>query len=203
MKASVPWLLGVCLLASAAEAGKPRKPNAREQAEVKQTLAGAGEPVLKKTVQVGLKGAGSVLFVPVLDFTAQPPLRRLLLQDGKVLHTLAASDADKAWPILQFEDVAFKDVNGDGFEDVLTLARYMPGVGPKAGKPFNQVAVYLSRGGKSFEPVAKAVSDGLNQPPPAKLAEVFKRLKKVSKTRLSLPKVASAAPAQVSVSPGP
>jgi hypothetical protein len=203
MKASVPWLLGVCLLAGAAEAGRPRKPNAREQAEVKQTLAGAGEPVLKKTVQVGLKGAGNVLFVPVLDFTAQPPLRLHLLQDGKVLHTLAASEADKAWPILQFQDVAFKDVNGDGFEDVLTLARYMPGVGPKAGKPFNQATVYLSRGGKSFEPVAKEVSDGLNQPPPAKLAEVLKRLKKVSKTRLSLSKPPPAAPTQVSTSPSP
>ncbi|SEU23493.1 hypothetical protein [Stigmatella erecta] len=203
MKASVPWLVGVCLLAGAAEAGKPRKPNAREQAEVKQALAGAGEPVLKKTVQVVLKGAGSVLFVPVLDFTAQPPLRLLLLQDGKVLHTLAASEADKAWPILQFQDVAFKDVNGDGFEDVLTLARYMPGVGPKAGKPFHQAAVYLSRGGKSFEPVAKEVSGGLNQPPPAKLAEVLKRLKKISKTRLSLPRPAPAAPTHVSASPAP
>ncbi|WP_225409148.1 hypothetical protein [Stigmatella hybrida] len=203
MKASVPWLLGVCLLAGAAQAGKPRKPNAREQAEVKQTLAGAGEPVLKKTVQVVLKGTGSVLFVPVLDFTAQPPLRLHLLQDGKVLHTLAASEADKAWPILQFQDVAFKDVNGDGFEDVLTLARYMPGVGPKAGKPFNQVAVYLSRGGKSFEPLANEVSSGLNQPPPAKLAEVLKRLKKISKTRLSLPKTAPAAATHVSASPSP
>lgn len=203
MKASVPWLLGMCLLAGAAHAGKPRKPNAREQAEVKQTLAGAGEPVLKKTVQVVLKGAGSVLFVPVLDFTAQPPLRLVLLQDGKVLHTLAASEADKAWPILQFQDVAFKDVNGDGFEDVLTLARYMPGVGPKAGKPFNQAAVYLSRGGKSFEPLAKEVSGGLNQPPPAKLAEVLKRLKKISKTRLSLPKTAPAAATHVSASPSP
>ncbi|MDC0712290.1 hypothetical protein POL68_27735 [Stigmatella sp. ncwal1] len=203
MKASVPWLLGVCLLGSAAEAGKPRKPNAREQAEVKQALSGTGEPVSKKTFQVGLKGAGSLLFVPVLDFTVQPPLRLHLVQDGKILHTLSPSAADKAWPILQFEDVSFKDVNGDGFEDILTLARYMPGVGPKAGKPFRQAAVYLSRGGKSFEPVSKDVSDALNQSPPSKLAEVLKRLKKISKARLNLPKTAPPAPTQVSASPSP
>ncbi|EAU62338.1 hypothetical protein STIAU_1752 [Stigmatella aurantiaca DW4/3-1] len=170
---------------------------------MKQALAGAGEPVAKKTFQVALKGAGSLLFVPVLDFTVQPPLRLHLVQDGKILHTLSSSAADKAWPILQFEDVSFKDVNGDGFEDILTLARYMPGVGPKAGKPFHQAAVYLSRGGKSFEPVAKDVGDALNQPPPSKLPEVLKRLKKISKARLSLPKPAPPAPTQVSASPSP
>jgi hypothetical protein len=45
----------------------------------------------------------------------------------------------------------FKDVNDDGFEDVLTLTRYMPVTGPKADQVFNQAALYLSQGGKSFE----------------------------------------------------
>lgn len=195
MKVCVPVLLGVCLLGSAAEAGKQRKPSARELAQVKQALP-SGQPVVKKTFHVTLKGTGAFFFVPVLDFAAQPPLRVQLIQDGKVLLTLAPTEADKAWPILQFEDVQFKDVNGDGYEDVLTLARYMPGVGPRAGKPFNQAQVYLSQGGKAFEPVAKEVSTALNEPPPPKLAEVLKRLKKVGKAKLT-------APAQVSAVPKP
>jgi hypothetical protein len=198
MKASVPLLLGLCLLASDAEAkaakpAKQRKPSSRELAMVKEVLAGQ-ELIAKKTFQVALKGAGSCLFAPAMDFKVSPPLQLHLIQDGRILYTLAPSAADKAWPVLRFESVMFHDVNADGFEDVMTLTRYMPVVGPRAGQAFNQVGLYLSHEGKAFEPVAKELHDSLNEEPPASLAEVLKRLKNVDKQKLAVPVQVSATP---------
>jgi hypothetical protein len=204
MKALVPLLLGLCVLATEAQAAKAkapkaakpakqRKPSGRDLAMVKQVLAGR-ELVAKKTSQVTLKGAGSCVFAPALDYKVSPPLQLHLIQSGKILHTLSPTAADKAWPILRFENVVFQDVNTDGFEDVLTLTRYMPVVGPRAGKAFNQVGLYLSHEGKSFEPAAKEVHETLNNEPPASLAEVVKRLQKVDKAKLAVPVQVSATP---------
>jgi hypothetical protein len=195
MKAFTSVLLGLCLLAGGAHAkpAKPRKPSGRDLAMVKQVLADR-ELIAKKTFQVTLKGAGACLFAPAMDYKASPPLQLHLIQSGRILHTLAPTPADKAWPILRFENVMFQDVNADGFEDVLTLTRYMPVVGPKAGKAFNQVGLYLSNQGKSFEPVAKELNDSLNDDPPSSLNEVIKQLKKVDKQKLAVPVQVSATP---------
>jgi hypothetical protein len=195
MKASTTVLLGLCLLAAGAQAkpAKQRKPSKRDMAMVKQALPGR-ELMPKKTFQVTLKGAGACVFAPAMDYKASPPLQLHLLQGGRILHTLSPSPADKAWPILRFENVLFEDVNADGFEDVLTLTRYLPVVGPRAGKAFNQVGLYLSHGGKSFEPVAQELHESLNEEPPASLAEVQKRLKKVDKRKLAVPVQVSTTP---------
>jgi hypothetical protein len=195
MKAFTSVLLGLCLLAGGAHAkpAKPRKPSSRDMAMVKQVLSDR-ELVAKKTFQVTLKGAGPCLFAPAMDYKASPPLQLHLIQSGRIVHTLTPTPADKAWPVLRFENVMFQDVNSDGFEDVLTLTRYMPVVGPKAGKAFNQVGLYLSNAGKSFEPVAKELSDSLNEDPPASLNEVLKQLKKVDKQKLAVPVQVSATP---------
>ena len=88
----------------------------------------------------------------------------------------------------------FKDVNDDGFEDVLTLTRYMPVTGPKADPVFNQAALYLSQGGKSFELAAGELHDTLNQTPPPSLSEVLKRVKRLDKQKLTLPARVSSGP---------
>lgn len=188
MKAFVPFLLGLCLLGSAAQAGavKQRKPKGKELALVKQALQGR-QPIAKKTLHVSMKGTGAFFFAPVMDFSASPPLQLHLIQNGKILHTLAPAPGDKRWPILRFEGVLFKDVNDDGFEDMVTLTRYMPVTGPQKDQAFNQAALYLSREGKSFELLLGEVHDALNAEPPPSLGEVQKRLKKIEKQKLALP----------------
>ena len=195
MRVFTPVLLGLCLLAGGAQAkpAKQRKPSGRDMAMVKQVLADR-ELIPKKTFQVSLKGAGSCLFAPALDYKSSPPLQLHLLQGGRILHTLSPTAADKAWPILRFENVLFEDVNSDGFEDVLTLTRYMPVVGERAGKAFNQVGLYLSNGGKSFEQAPKELHESLNKEPPGSLEEVLKRLKKIDKQKLAVPVQVSATP---------
>lgn len=195
MKAFTPVLLGLCLLAAGAQAkpAKQRKPSKRDMAMVKQVLTDR-ELIPKKTFQVTLKGAGACVFAPAMDYKSAPPLQLHLLQGGRILHTLAPTAADKAWPVLRFENVMFEDVNSDGFEDVLTLTRYMPVVGPRAGKAFNQVGLYLSNEGKSFEPVAKELHESLNTEPPASLKDVLKQLKKIDKQKLAVPVQISATP---------
>jgi hypothetical protein len=195
MKVFTAVLLGLCLLAGGAQAkpAKQRKPSSRDMAMVKKVLADR-ELVAKKTFQVTLKGAGACFFAPAMDYKASPPLQLHLIQRGSILHTLAPTPADKAWPILRFENVMFEDVNSDGFEDVLTLTRYMPVVGPRAGKAFNQVGLYLSNGGKSFELVPKELHESLNQEPPASLNAVLKQLKKIDKQKLAVPAQVSATP---------
>jgi len=195
MKAFTAVLLGLGLLTGGAQAkpAKPRKPSSKDMAMVKQVLADR-ELIAKKTFQVTLKGAGACLFAPAMDYKASPPLQLYLIQSGRIIHTLTPSLADKTWPVLRFENVMFQDVNADGFEDVLTLTRYMPVVGPRAGKAFNQVGLYLSREGKAFEPVAKELHQSLNEDPPESLNEVLKRLKKVDKQKLAAPVQVSATP---------
>jgi len=195
MKAFTAVLLGLCLLAGGAQArpAKQRKPSSRDMAMVKQVLTDR-ELIPKKTYQVSLKGAGACLFAPAMDYKASPPLQIHLIQSGRILHTLSPTPADKAWPILRFENVLFEDVNSDGFEDVLTLTRYMPVVGERAGKAFNQVGLYLSNGGKAFEQVSKELHESLNKEPPASLKEVLKRLKKIDKQKLAVPVQVSATP---------
>src|SRR5689334_20136995 len=106
MRFFVPLFLGLCLLGSAAQAGavKQRKPTGRELATLKEALAGK-EPIAKKALYVSMKSTGAFFFAPVMDFTARPPLQLHLVQDGKILHTLASTPADKSWPILRFEGV--------------------------------------------------------------------------------------------------
>jgi hypothetical protein len=194
MKAFVPFLLGLCLLGSAAQARavKQRKPKGRELAHVKQALQGR-EPIAKKTLYVSMKGTGVFFFAPVMDFSARPPLQLHLIQKGKILQTLAPTPGDKRWPILRFEGVTFKDVNNDGYEDMVTLTRYMPVTGPQKDHAFNQAALYLSRGGKSFELVLGEVHDTLNaEPPPPSMGEALKRLKSLGKKKLVLPAQSSA-----------
>jgi hypothetical protein len=188
MKAFVPFLLGLCLLGSAAEAGpvKQRKPKRKELALVKRALQGK-QPIAKKTLHVSMKGTGTFFFAPVMDFATSPPLHLHLIQNGKILHTLAPAPGDKRWPILRFEGVLFKDVNDDGFEDVVTLTRYMPVKGPQKDQAFNQAALYLSRQGKSFELLSGEVHDAINAKPPSSLGEVQKRLRKLGKKKLALP----------------
>ncbi len=181
-------LLGVLLLAGASQARppKPRKAKARELALVKKLLPGR-ELATKKILHVVLKGAGACLFAPAMDYTVSPPLQLHLIQGGRILFTLSPTPADKAWPILRFEDVLFRDVNGDGYEDVLTLTRYMPVVGPRAGKAFNQTGLYLSDQGKSFELVDSKVLKAINEPAPARLSSVVKELAKMDKRKLAVP----------------
>ncbi|MDY7227959.1 hypothetical protein [Hyalangium rubrum] len=195
MKAFVPVLLGLCLLGATAQAkpAKQRKPTSRDLAKVKELLTGR-ELVPKKTFQVALKGAGTCLFAPAMDYKVSPPLQLHLIQGGQIAHTLASTKADKAWPVLRFENVQFQDVNEDGFEDVLTLTRYLPVVGPRAGKAFNQAGVYLSKQGKAFELAPPEVHETLNQSPPSSLGEVVKRLKKVDRQKLAVPVQVSATP---------
>jgi hypothetical protein len=198
MKAFVPFLLGLSLLGSAAQgAVKQRKPKGKELALVKQALQGK-QPIAKKTLHVSsMKGTGTFLFTPVMDFAATPPLQLHLIQNGKILHTLAPPPGDKRWPILRFEGVLFKDVNGDGFEDVVTLTRYLPVKGPQKDQAFNQAALYLSRQGKSFELLLGEVHDALNaEPPPPSLGEVQKRLKKLGTQKLALPAQSSSGAAK-------
>jgi hypothetical protein len=194
MKAFVPFLLGLCLLGGVAQAGavKQRKPKGKEMALVKQALQGK-EPVAKKTLYVSMKSTGAFFFAPVMDFSARPPLQLHLIKNGKILQTLAPTPGDKRWPILRFEGVTFKDVNEDGHEDVVTLTRYMPVTGPQKDQAFNQAAVYLSREGKSFEPLLGEVHDTLNaEPPPPSMGDALKRLKSLDKKKLVLPAQSSA-----------
>jgi hypothetical protein len=197
MKASVLFLLGLSLLAVPAQAGavKQRKPSSRELAQAKQALSGQ-ELLVKKALHVVLKELGPCLFTPAMDYSANPPLRLHLVQDGQLLLTLSPSPADKAWPVLRFEGAVFRDVNDDGFEDVVTLSRYMPVSGPRADQVFNQAALYLNQEGKTFVLASREIHDALNEEPPSSLNEVLKRLKKLDKQQLVLP-------AQVSTGPKP
>ncbi len=188
MKAFVPVLLGLCLLGGSAQAGafKQRKPSGRELAALKETFAGK-ELIAKKVLSVSTKNGGTFLFAPVMDYTANPALQLHLVQDKKILFTFPPSPADKQWPILRFEGAFFKDLNDDGYEDAVTLTRYMPVSGPKANQVFTQTTVYLSRGGNSFELLTGEANTALNETPPPSLAEVQKRLKKLDKGKLTLP----------------
>jgi hypothetical protein len=195
MRVFVPLFLGLCLLGSTAQAGavKQRKPTGRELASVKEALGGK-ELIPKKALFVSMKSTGAFFFAPVMDFTARPPLQLHLVQDKKILATLAPTPADKRWPVLRFEGAAFKDVNDDGIEDVITLTRYMPVTGPKADQVFNQVALYLGREGKSFELLTGPGVDALNETPPKSMPELLKRLKKLDKQKLALPARVSSGP---------
>lgn len=195
MRVFVPLFFGLCLLGGPAQAGavKQRKPTSRELASVKEALGGK-EPLPKKALFVSTKSTGPFFFAPVMDFTAQPPLQLHLVQDKKLLLTLAPTPADKRWPVLRFEGVLFKDVNDDGLEDVVTLTKYMPVTGPKADQVFNQAALYLGRQGKSFELLTGPVVDTLNETPPKSLPDVLKQLKKLGKQKLALPARVSSGP---------
>jgi len=129
----------------------------------------------------------------VMDYTANPALQLHLVQDKKILFTFPPSSADKKWPILRFEGAFFKDLNDDGYEDAVTLTRYMPVSGPKANQVFTQATVYLGRGGNSFELLTGEANDTLNETPPPSLAEVQKRLKKLDKRKLAFPSQVSSA----------
>jgi hypothetical protein len=183
-------LLGLCLLGSMAQAGglKQRKPSGKELSALKETFAGK-ELLAKKALSVSTKNTGSFLFAPVMDYTVNPALQLHLVQaqDKKVVFTFPPSPADKKWPILRFEGVLFKDLNDDGYEDVVTLTRYMPVSGPKANQVFTQATVYLGRGINSFELLAGEVNDTLNATPPPSMGEVQKRLKKLDKRKLAFP----------------
>lgn len=187
MKAFVPMLLGLCLLAGTAQAGalKQRKPSGRDLAVLKEAFAGK-ELIVKKALSVSSKNSGSYLFAPVMDYTANPALQLHLIQDKKIVFTFPPSAADKQWPILRFEGAFFKDLNDDGYEDMVTLTRYMPVSGPKANQVFTQATVYMGRGGHSFEMLTGEVNTTLNDTPPPSLAEVQKRLKKMDKRKLTI-----------------
>lgn len=76
-----------------------------------------------------------------------------LIQDGQVIYTFGENDIgrDKStWKFQNVAAVAFPDLNGDGYTDVITLVNYKYGEGTLSEDTFSEARIYTGREGRYF-----------------------------------------------------
>lgn len=76
-----------------------------------------------------------------------------LIQDGQVIYTFGGYDIGRDKSIWKFQNVAavaFPDLNGDGYTDVITLVNYKYGEGTLSEDTISEARIYTGREGRYF-----------------------------------------------------
>lgn len=76
-----------------------------------------------------------------------------LLQDGQVLYTFGGYGIRQNKDIWKFQNVAavaFPDINGDGYTDVITIANYVSDKGTLTEETLSEARIYTGREGRYF-----------------------------------------------------
>lgn len=122
----------------------PRKLTEEELAAVKKSMANGTKVIGEQSFLVELRDIGESSFVSAIA----PNERELVFfvfRKGKVYQGLVTHEKLKQWMPGGVNAVTFKDVDGDGFEDIVVVAEYM------AGKQKTPAAIVFMRRGANFK----------------------------------------------------
>ena len=95
-----------------------------------------------------LPGFGVVSLAAEVDAAASPPAAVIVLKDpnGRVVYRFPGPPGSEEYAFHRVAEAEFKDLDGDGQDDVVAVIEYMTGIGPSAAEPFPLAAIYLRRG---------------------------------------------------------
>ncbi len=132
------------------EKSKPstRVLTADELAPLRKSMASGTKVIKEQSFLVEFEKIGECSFVSALA----PNEREFvffIFKNGKVYKGLLTPEKLKNWVPGTVNAVAFKDVDGDGLEDIVVVAEYMAGVG-QAGKK-TPAAIVFMRVGVTFK----------------------------------------------------
>ncbi len=134
--------------------------------------------IANQVFRVNFQGFGSCTFVPLVKSAEnRPKLSLNLAKLEQIIYTFPASDAAETWAFFELTAVAFRDVNQDGFEDVITIAQYLTGAGPTGAEPFPVATVYFNDQGKAFQ-LDESLNRQLEQAHTKTIGEVLRALKR-------------------------
>lgn len=91
-----------------------------------------------------LPGYGEVRLVAVADLSGRPRVD-YLLQDvlGRTLLRLPDFPPNQDYAYYETRAAAFRDLDGDGHQDIAIIARFLTGIGPGGAEPFDLAGFYL------------------------------------------------------------
>jgi hypothetical protein len=117
-------------------------------------LAESGAVIGKQSFDAELAGFGQVRFVSLIDHRSGPGRCRFeLRRGGRVVYRFPEPHANN-WSCREITAVAFADVNGDGRQDVIVMAKAVTGIGPTGARPFDANTVYYNTGKGRFAALA-------------------------------------------------
>ncbi|MBK8996208.1 MAG: hypothetical protein IPM35_10750 [Myxococcales bacterium] len=122
----------------------PRKLGEDELATLKKSMASGTKVIAEQSFLVELGGIGECSFVSALA----PNERELVFfvfRNGKVYQGLVTSEKLKSWTPRTVNAVTFRDVDGDGLEDIVVVAEYL------AAKQKTFAAIVFMRRGANFK----------------------------------------------------
>lgn len=101
--------------------------------------------IIDQSFWLGLRGLGEVAFVAT---KFQNSLEFHVMQtNGEVIHTLPANTHAESWILSDLRAVSFQEIDFDGSEpDVIVIAEYIIGAGPRGDETFPVTTVYFNQG---------------------------------------------------------
>ncbi|HBQ97822.1 MULTISPECIES: hypothetical protein [unclassified Roseofilum] len=105
------------------------------------------EIIIDQSFWLGFRGLGDVAFVSTefnnsLEFHVMQP-------NGEVIHTLPQNSHAESWILWSLEAVSFQEIDFDGSEpDIIVVAEYIIGAGPRGSEPFPVTTVYFNQGSR-------------------------------------------------------
>ncbi|MDJ1175258.1 hypothetical protein [Roseofilum capinflatum] len=124
----------------------PRLLNAAELGWVERNLfLPDRQIIIDQSFWLGLRDVGEVAFVAT-EF--QNSLEFHVMQtNGEVMHTLPANTHAESWIFSELKAVSFQEIDFDGSEpDVIVIAEYIIGAGPRGDETFPVTTVYFNQG---------------------------------------------------------
>ncbi|MDJ1181473.1 hypothetical protein PJF56_21645 [Roseofilum sp. BLCC_M91] len=101
--------------------------------------------IIDQSFWLGLRGLGEVAFVAT---KFQNSLEFHVMQtNGEVIHTLPPNSHAESWILSNLKAVSFQEIDFDGSEpDVIVIAEYIIGAGPRGDETFPVTTVYFNQG---------------------------------------------------------
>lgn len=101
--------------------------------------------IIDQSFWLGLRDLGEVAFVAT-EF--QNSLEFHVMQaNGDIMHTLPANTHAESWIFSELKAVSFQEIDFDGSEpDVIVIAEYILGAGPRGDETFPVTTVYFNQG---------------------------------------------------------
>jgi hypothetical protein len=133
---------------------------------------------LQQSFKLAAKGQPHDQALFLAGLCSDPGQTKLVLveaKDGAVVQVLLDHPANQ-WSVDTIDAVAFKDVNGDGWLDLLVVASAMTGIGPTGAQAFGNVGVWLgdADGKWTADPKANEKLGALSKPTVKAAVEALK-----------------------------
>ncbi|MCH7574477.1 MAG: ankyrin repeat domain-containing protein [Candidatus Marinimicrobia bacterium] len=129
-------------LAAALSNGRTEMVSLLRSKRAKEGLAIKGRMLLRQSFEVELPHFGEVLFTSYFDETNSGNFNFYLLKNGKPVYEFE-SFSGNTWSAQKIIAVAFRDVNGDEYKDVIIIAAYKNEASPDGMKLFEVPGIYL------------------------------------------------------------